>query len=120
MHTCKGRGTLTTSHTSSSLAREELTAPVWGALAITPPLGGPPWLTQVGLDPLKVCRPAYVLEGISGLGIENVHVHRAACTQVLGPGRPREEAGARTVSPEQSAPTTPGRPRDSPDNAVWH
>lgn len=60
----------------------------------TPPPQGSPQLTQVGLDLRKVFRPAHVLEGSVGSGIEDVHLRWAACLQVLGPGCPGEAHGA--------------------------
>lgn len=105
-----GKGTLTARHTSSGQPSE--TRPWqcrWRGLSHCPP--GPPRLTQVGLDPRKVLRPAHVLEGDTGLGIEGVHLRWAARVQVLGPGRPGEAAWGRAVSSEQSMPATPADPR---------
>ena len=61
---------------------------VWGPPASRYPTFS--WLTQEGLDSLKVRGPARVPESDVGLAIENVHLRWVARIQVLGPDLPGE------------------------------
>lgn len=91
-HTCKGRGCV-----EPLSWRQQLLGGV-RARSHHPAPRCSPWLTQVGLDPQKVFRPAQVLEGSAGLGVEDVHLRWVACIQVLGPGHPGRPAWGQAVS----------------------
>lgn len=78
------------------------------------------WLTQEWLDPRKVFRPAHILEGDAGLGIEYIHLQWVAGIQVLGPNCPGEVGWSQAVNSENSTPTTSTDPQDSPDHILLH